>query len=144
MAKHLETGRLGEEIALRLLESKGYIIHERNWVYMHKEVDLIAQEGNDIVFVEVKTRRSVNYGTALQAVDLAKRHNMIVAANSYMRQKGLHLNTRFDIIAIDVKSDGSYSIEHIPGAFYPTAQTIRGGVSRRSNPNRVPKQTRSK
>lgn len=139
MAKHLETGRLGEEIALRLLEDKGYIIHERNWTYRHKEVDLIVQDGNDIVFVEVKTRRSNLYGSALQAVDERKRANMIAAANSYIKQKGIHLAARFDIIAIEVHPDGRYAIEHIPNAFYPTP--LRTNY-KRSNPNRFPKQSK--
>lgn len=140
MAEHLKTGRLGEEIALRLLEEKGYIIHERNWVYGNKELDLIAQEGQDMVFVEVKTRRGNAYGTALQAVDEAKRRNMIAAANHYIQMRSLRLNTRFDIIAIEVAPDGSYTVEHIPNAFYPTLELLRGGRRRQSLGGRIPKQ----
>lgn len=143
MAEHIKTGRLGEEIALRLLESKGYTIHERNWVYMHKEIDLIAQEGEHIVFVEVKTRRSSKFGTALQSVDLEKQANIIVAANSYIRQKGLALKARFDIIAIDVQPNGSYTIEHIVSAFYPTQLTSRARYGRRYNSNRIPRQSKA-
>lgn len=140
MAEHLKTGRLGEEIALRLLQEKGYIIHERNWVYRSKEIDLIAQEGLDMVFVEVKTRRGQSYGTAIQAVDEAKRRNMVAAANYYIQAHRLQLNARFDIIAIDVAPDGSYTVEHIPNAFYPTSQLLRGGQRSKSLGGRIPKQ----
>lgn len=140
MAKHLETGRLGEAIALRLLESKRYIIHELNWTYGHKEIDIIAQEGTDIVFVEVKTRRSQSYGTAREAVDTAKRRNMIQIANHYMRSKGLHYNTRFDIIAIDFDLEGNYEVEHLRGAFYATPELIHSPQRRAQNHrNRIPK-----
>lgn len=138
MAKHLETGRLGEEIALRYLENQGYIIRETNWIHRHKEVDIIAQEGADIVFVEVKTRRSEAYGRAMQAVDTTKRANLIVAANSYMQAIGQNLNARFDIIAIEFDTEGNYQLEHAKRAFYPTAPTSHSRRAR-FNANRIPK-----
>lgn len=124
MAKHIETGRLGEEIALKLLENKAYIIHELNWRFRHKEIDIIAQEGEELVFVEVKTRRSQAYGTALQAIDVSKQRNMIQAANYYIQSKQLPYRTRFDIIAIDFETQTDYKIEHIQNAFYPTYDII--------------------
>ena len=56
MDEHLKTGTIGEELACRYLESLGYTIHERNWRYGHKEVDIIAQWGPTLVIAEVKTR----------------------------------------------------------------------------------------
>lgn len=141
MAKHITTGRLGEDLALRLLESKGYIIHALNWRYLHKEIDIIAQEGNDLVFVEVKTRRTQSFGQAIEAVDEAKRRNMIIAANHYIRSQGLSYNARFDIIAIDYSDAEHYRIEHVVNAFYPTADTSKARRrAGRLNKNRIPKQ----
>lgn len=125
MEAHLETGRAGEEIALRHLETEGYIIHERNWQYRHREVDIIAQQGSDLVFVEVKTRHSSAWGRAMSAVDASKRQRLVEAANYYVRQKQLTLNVRFDIIGIDIQTDGSYTLEHARSAFYPSLQRPR-------------------
>lgn len=137
MATHTEKGRFGEEIALRLLQEKKYIIHERNWRYLHKEVDIIAQEGHELVFVEVKFRTSDRYGTAVQGVNSAKRTNLIVAANYYVRSKRINLSTRFDIIAVDMLPEGGYKVEHIKRAFYPTASSRPcASVSKRT---RIPK-----
>ena len=56
MAKHNELGKKGEEIAAQYLSEKGYEILERNWRNRHKEIDIIAKDGNELVIVEVKTR----------------------------------------------------------------------------------------
>lgn len=125
MEAHIKTGRVGEEIALRYLESKNYIIHERNWRHARREVDIIAQEGGDIVFVEVKTRHSSPWGRAVEAVDAYQRQRLVEAANAYVRQRQLNLSVRFDIIGINIQSDGTYNIEHAERAFYPTLQRPR-------------------
>lgn len=125
MATHIEKGRLGEEVAVNLLKSKGYIIHERNWRYGAKEVDIIAQSGREMIFVEVKLRTSDNYGTALQAITESKKKNLIIAANHYIRSKGLDFSVRYDIITIDKAPDKNFKIEHIERAFYPTLSSCR-------------------
>lgn len=119
MEAHLEKGRLGEEIACRLLESKGYIILERNWRHGHLEVDIIAQEGGEVIFVEVKTRGYSSWSRAMQSVDRLKRQHLTTAANHYIRYHGLHYSVRYDIVAIDLAADGSYQIEHAERAFFP-------------------------
>lgn len=118
MEAHLEKGRFGEEIACRLLESKGYIILERNWRHGHLEVDIIAQEGGEIVFVEVKTRGHSSWSRAMQSVDRLKRQRLTTAANHYIRYHGLSHSVRYDIVAIDLAPDGSYQIEHAERAFF--------------------------
>ena len=138
MATNTETGRFGEEIALRLLYDKGYTIHERNWRYRNKEVDIIAQEGNELVIVEVKLRNSNRYGTALQAITEDKKQNLIIAANHYIQSHRLKYSVRYDIIAIDIAPDKSYKVEHIRRAFYPT-QADASRSSRYSLRNRIPK-----
>ena len=67
MADHNDLGKLGEELAVNYLTGKGYEILERNWRNIHKEIDIIAKDGKFLVIVEVKTRKSDEYG----APDLA-------------------------------------------------------------------------
>lgn len=139
MATHIEKGRFGEEIALNLLYEKGYIIHERNWRYQTKEVDIIAQEGNELVIVEVKLRSSNKYGTALQAITESKKQNLIIAANHYVHSHGITLAVRYDIVAIDIDKDRSYKVEHIKRAFYPTQAQSSYSSTRNNYRNRIPK-----
>ena len=127
MDEHLKTGALGEELACRSLEAKGYSILERNWRSGHRELDLIAQRGGTLAIVEVKTRSA---GSLLRARDSVSQHKqslLIQAADHYVRTRGLELDVRYDIIAIDIASDQSYTLEHIEAAFYP-----RLGSHRRS------------
>jgi len=118
MAAHNEFGRLGEEIAVRYLTEKGYEILERNWRNIHKEIDIIARDGKFIVIVEVKTRQTDEYGNPDIAVTRQKQQRLISAANSYILQNHLDVETRFDIISIVFK-DGEPIIEHIEDAFLP-------------------------
>lgn len=118
MAAHNEFGKLGEEIAVQYLVDKGYEILERNWHNVHKEVDIIAKDGQFLVIVEVKTRQTDEYGNPDIAVTRKKQRMLIAAANSYIFQKHLEIETRFDIISI-VFRDGEPVIEHIEDAFLP-------------------------
>lgn len=118
MAKHNDFGKLGEELAVNYLIGKGYEILERNWRNIHKEIDIIAKDGTDLVIVEVKTRQSDEYGNPDVAVTKQKQWRLISAANAYVFQNRLDINTRFDIISIIFK-DGEPVIEHIEDAFLP-------------------------
>ncbi|WP_044189111.1 YraN family protein [Porphyromonas sp. COT-290 OH860] len=119
MESHLAKGRIGEEIACRLLEEAGLRILERNWRHRHSEVDIIAQEGDELVFVEVKVRSLSAYQTATEAVDADKQGHLIKAANAYIRLYQCTLSVRYDIIAIDLAEDNRYRLEHIRSAYYP-------------------------
>ena len=119
MDQHLKTGATGEELACRYLEAQGYTIHARNWRHLHKEIDLIAQWGETLVIVEVKTRGVGSFVPARTTVTREKQAYLIAAANAYIRHYTLDLEVRYDIIAIDRLEDGGYTIEHIPSAFYP-------------------------
>ena len=59
MAEHNELGKLGEELATQFLTEKGYEILEKNWRNKHKEIDIVAKDGNELVIVEVKTRQKI-------------------------------------------------------------------------------------
>ena len=118
MAEHNDFGKLGEELAVNYLIEKGYEILERNWRNIHKEIDIIARDGKDLVVVEVKTRQNDENGEPDMAVTRKKQTRLISAANAYLFQNSLDINTRFDIISIIMK-DNSPVINHIEDAFLP-------------------------
>ena len=118
MAKHNELGKRGEELAAQYLTEKGYEILERNCRNKHKEIDIIAKDGETLVIVEVKTRQSDDHGEPDLAVTRQKQTRLIYAANAYIFKYNLDINTRFDIISIVFK-DGNPVIEHIEDAFLP-------------------------
>ncbi|MBR6931395.1 MAG: YraN family protein [Bacteroidales bacterium] len=118
MAKHNELGKQGEEIAAQYLIEKGYEIVERNWRNKHKEIDIIAKDGKYLVIVEVKTRQTNEYGNPDIAVTRQKQWRLISAANAYLFQNKLDIDTRFDIISI-IFTNGEPVIEHIEDAFLP-------------------------
>ena len=106
-------GRAGEDRAARHLADQGYRILERNYATPQGELDLIALDGNTLVFVEVKTRKSDTYGAPELAVDQRKQGRMIKAALGYLRHKKLHqVPCRFDVVAIS-----SGKVELIKSAF---------------------------
>ena len=124
MAAHNDYGRWGEQQAADYLAAKGYSICHRNWKSGHKEIDIIAQDGPDLVFVEVKTRTDENVLPAAFTVDAKKRQRIIFAAESYLRTCTLNLSPRFDIITV-VGTAPDQQIEHIIDAFIPPLRTHR-------------------
>ena len=118
MAEHNQVGIKGEELALNFLKGKNYQILETNWRFQKAEIDIIASYEDYIIFVEVKTRSSNVHGTPEEAVTLSKQKNLVKAANAYLQEKEIDLESRFDVIAI-ISEEGSSLIEHIEEAFYP-------------------------
>ena len=118
MAAHNDFGKLGEELAVNYLIGKGYEILERNWRNIHKEIDIVAKDGQYLVIVEVKTRQTDEYGDPDIAVTRKKQRMLISAANSYIFRNHLEMETRFDIISI-IFRNGEPVIEHIEDAFLP-------------------------
>lgn len=117
MAKKLSLGKIGEDLATQYLIDKGYQILERNWRAYRKEIDIIAIDGKDIVFVEVKTRQDDEFGTPEMAVNQRKRAHIYAAASSYYYEHKIDLDVRFDVIAI-LYRDGKPEINHIVDAFH--------------------------
>ena len=112
----LEFGKLGEQMAAKLLTDKGYVILEHNYRRGHLEIDLIALDGDELVIVEVKSRA---YDIILQpeeAVDHKKRLNLIRLANEYVRTHGRKENVRFDIVSIVSNANGT-EIKHLKNAY---------------------------
>lgn len=120
MPLHLRTGRNGEAAAKQYLQRQGYRIICQNWRYKHLEVDLIAEEGDILVFVEVKTRTSHAYGMPYEAVDYAKQARLVRAANHYIAAKKYGGEIRFDVVSILYFDErDTYDMRLIRDAFWP-------------------------
>ena len=95
-----ELGTWGEEQAAEFLIHKGYTILERDWKSGHRDIDIIATNGQVVVFVEVKARRNRVFGEPEDAIDYMKMHNLRAAINHYVKFKNIRLDIRFDIITV--------------------------------------------
>lgn len=114
-----ETARRGEDAAAAYLERIGMEVLERNWRTQAGEIDIVALDGVEVVFVEVKTRRSERAGTADEAVSPAKQRRIAKLANAYLKQAGLSGDTavRFDAVAIRVLAPDRALLRHHRAAF---------------------------
>jgi len=111
-------GRRFEDIACGYLTGKGYKILDRNIYLMRKELDIVAMEGDTIVFVEVKGRRSSDYGSPFEAVGAVKRRRLVTAATAYLkRRRLLDRPCRFDVVGVRLGPDGEPHFDHIRNAF---------------------------
>ena len=119
MASHNDTGQKGEALARQFLEEKGYHILETNWRYRRAEIDLIAKDGEILVFVEVKTRSNVAFGRPEEFVSDRKEQFMVAAASAYMEATGHNWEIRFDIIAVVLPDHSTPKIQHFVDAFFP-------------------------
>lgn len=111
-------GEMGELIAVTFLQGLKYAIIERNYRCKCGEIDIIARDGRTLVFVEVKTRRTVAFGVPQLAVTPFKQRQVSKAALTWLAQKKLHnANARFDVVAIIQGQHGGPDIDHIKNAF---------------------------
>lgn len=119
---HLESkelARRGEALAARYLEERGYQIVARNWRVRGGEIDLIATAGEQIVFIEVKTRSGRGFPAA-EGVDGRKQHRIRALALQWLSQARLHGSpVRFDVLAVYMARTPPYAarVEHLEGAF---------------------------
>jgi len=102
MAKHLHTGRLGEQLGEAYFAEHGYVVLEKNWRHSHWEVDIIASKNNVLHFVEVKTRRTKKYGQPEEKVGTKKIQNLINAAEHYLYLHPEWKRIQFDILSITI------------------------------------------
>jgi putative endonuclease len=113
----LSLGAHGEELAAAFLRERRYRIVERNFSTPLGEIDIIARKGKTLAFIEVKTRRSLAFGSPAEAVGARKQHQIIKAAKWYLATgRGQGLQPRFDVVAV-LLSDGNVGVDHLPGAF---------------------------
>lgn len=116
---HKLLGNKGERQAVRFLRQQGYRILERQHRDHFGEVDIIALDGSQIVFVEVKTRSTTDAGQPFEAVDLAKQQKIARAALAWLKaRRRLNQSCRFDVISIVWESERHLpQIEHFKHAF---------------------------
>ena len=112
-----ETGKLGEDIAGHYLKQNGYVILDRNFECRQGEIDIIALDKKEIVFIEVKTRTSNKYGTPSEAVNKIKQKHMLQTIKYYLYIRNLSDEfIRIDVIEVYIKNN-VYKVNHIKQAF---------------------------
>jgi putative endonuclease len=117
MGKHNEFGKLGEQKAADFLVKKGYEIKYKNYRYLKAEIDIIAQKGDILAIVEVKSRSSDFLSTIAETVNQKKIKLLVSAADYYVTDNDLDVEVRFDIITI-LKKGKQFNLEHLKNAFY--------------------------
>jgi putative endonuclease len=116
-SENKKLGKKGEEFALRFLKKRGYRIIEKNYVCKMGEMDIIAKEKDTLIFIEVKTRTSMDFGPPQLAVTQFKQRQMSKVALCFLKEKNLEdVKARFDVVAILLNS-GREEIELIKDAF---------------------------
>lgn len=117
-------GDKGEEAAARFLRKRGLKVLERNWRFRQWELDIICRDGDTLVFVEVKTRKTGGMGTPADALDHKKQARLVKAASHYLsRNDAWDEPCRFDFVAV-LDSGASMDVEHIENAFDLTGMNI--------------------
>ncbi len=101
MNRRGKLGRQGEDTAVRLLEQRGYTVLGRNVRLPGGEIDVIGKDGDTIVFIEVKTRESGRFGSALGAVDARKRRTLRALAADWLQVAAPRARARFDVVTVD-------------------------------------------
>ena len=118
-ADHLKTGQSGETIARSYLERKGFSTIETNWRCAAGELDLVMLDGDYLVFVEVKTRKSGMAGLAEESISPAKLRRLLATGEWYVSEHEKYERTiwRIDLLALTMASDGSiHRLSHIENA----------------------------
>jgi putative endonuclease len=111
-------GNRGEELAAAFLVRNGFELIERNFRCKGGEVDIVAKDGKTLVFVEVKSRKTLTYGVPQLAVTPFKQRQISKAALTWLAKNHKHDSpARFDVIAILLNGDYQHQIEHIRNAF---------------------------
>lgn len=105
-------GRKGEKLAAGYLKRRGYKILKRNYRTPFGEADIVAQDGETVVFCEVKARLSDAFGTPAEAVERHKRKRYTDIARYFLMRAGENVPVRFDVIEVEGEE-----VNHIPAAF---------------------------
>lgn len=112
------TGKLGEDLATVELWHQGYVILARRYRTRYGEIDIVAQDGETLVFVEVKARRTDRFGTAAESITPWKQRRIAAMALDYLAWSGRTESLcRFDVVAIDGVATDRVTIQHIKDAF---------------------------
>lgn len=101
--KKQESGKLGEQLACNDLKKKGYRIIETNYRCRQGEIDIVAHQGNSLVFIEVRTRTGNAYGTPEESITAQKKQHLVSTAMAYLNShQGLTENWRIDFVAVEL------------------------------------------
>ncbi len=115
------TGKCGEDYAAQYLKVHGYKIIERNYKNKIGEIDIIAKRKNTLAFVEVKTRKSNEFGTPAQAVTYYKKQKIVNTAKYYLAKNPTDMDISFDVIEVFGSFDGVrfelFDINHLQYVF---------------------------
>ena len=118
MARNVALGAMGEELAASALTAAGMRILDRNWRCRHGELDLVAVDGDTIVFVEVKTRSGLGFGSPAEAVTYAKQRRIRMLAQRWLADSDRHWpHVRFDVVAVLVDRRREPAVTHLPAVF---------------------------
>ena len=125
-----KTGALGEALAKEYLENLGYKLKDKNFRHSHSETDLIMQDGNCIVFCEVRTQSvdKKHYKTPAESISDNKKLSLAKGASYYMARHyhDSPINCRFDVVEVFLEKGGLQKINHIKNAFYAPRKTLKG------------------
>jgi putative endonuclease len=105
MAGHIKLGQAGEQWAEDYLKEKGFVILHRNWRHSHYEIDIIAQKGTLLHFVEVKIRSSKKFGFPEEAVTKKKFRFLQNAADEFLFQNPQYRHVQYDVLAINTSKN---------------------------------------
>lgn len=119
MAKLLELGRKGEDLASNYMKESGFQVLERNWRHRPAEIDIICQRAELLVFVEVKSRTDKGYTVEEWGINDKKMRILTDGAYSYMNEHKWTGEFRFDIIIVRFDVSGASDLHHFPDAFFP-------------------------
>ncbi len=111
-------GREGEKVARDFLRKQGYKVIRQNYRCRAGEIDIVAEEGDSLAFVEVKTRRSIHFGLPAEAVSYEKRQHLTRVASGYLTHHAIkEAKCRFDVVSVLMNDYGVKEIQLIKNAF---------------------------
>ncbi|RVW09867.1 YraN family protein [Prescottella agglutinans] len=118
MGRNLALGAMGEDLAAECLTASGMRILDRNWRCRHGELDLVAVDGDTVVFVEVKTRSGLGFGSPAEAVTYAKQRRIRMLAQRWLSASERHWpHVRFDVVAVLVDRRREPEVTHLTAVF---------------------------
>lgn len=114
-----QLGKYGEKLAINYLIKQKYLIIAKNYTCRSGEIDIIAKDKNELVFLEVKTRNSLNYGNPVDAVNNYKKKHILETTRYFLYKNNLENSfIRFDVIEVYMKKNNKYFINQIRNIFF--------------------------
>lgn len=124
MASQHALGVAGEQFAADFLIKQGLIIRERNWRFLHWEIDIVAEDAEALHVVEVKTRSLIDRYDPMKSINRKKQSNLFHAGNAYLKYYDIKKDLQFDVIIVAGTPD-NFSIQFMPNCIRPRLRTYR-------------------